>query len=398
MNHNTDLLKLVDYIAASEIKIDDGFAVLESDISSDSLSNFADLLKCFGIKEIDSCEKNQIIFSIKTNNLESDSCIYASLDSFWTKCSKTGVFNSNYIILQQKIFFNSNDDSVKSIELFLNWKKILDIVSNHSFQNKYIFYIPNSDGGKELILPCHDLLESVLNIEYSLDSLKASNEFNKILSLQDAQQKERISILRSAIFDSVSGNDKEDIFCVINKGGKIYDRYNDLLDLYTKRFSVNKILSELEQKQLEYTTKINDFVSSSQSKAFAIPGALIAIGGLAKASGFWDSSLIFIGLYLIYKVTCMSNQVLDDSYNSLSNNLSELINRYSKFDEGLEVKQAASNIARDISDKIEKAKKLIDKINKMGKFMLWIGGSYLFIKWILFLADYFKLYTILVPQ
>ncbi|MBS3827949.1 hypothetical protein [Proteus mirabilis] len=386
MNHNEDLLKLIGYLTDSEIKNDDGLAIIECDLDSDSFSKYVELLVRFGIKEIDSCESSQIIFSLQSSNFKSDTCIYSSIDSFWFKCSNSGEYNPNYIILNEKIFFNStDDDSVKKICLFLQWKKILATVANHSVDSKYILYIPNNDGGKELVVSCHDLLDSVLSLDFSSDSQYASNQLLKILSLQDAQQKERISILRSAIYDMANQNDDEskvgDIFYLISKGKKVYDRYNDLLDLYTKRFSVNKILSELEQKQLEYTTKINDFVSSSQNKAFAIPGALIAVGGLAKSGGFWDSVLIFIGLYLIYKVTYISNEILSDSYDSLKNSLDNLIKRYSKFDEGVEVRSTASKIDIDIKRKISKAETRIKKINSMGIAMLWIGAIYLFIKW-----------------
>ncbi|MDV5234691.1 hypothetical protein RZ766_008205 [Providencia rettgeri] len=384
MDHNEDLLKLVDYLAASEIRSEDGFAVIDCDLDSDSLLKYAELLTIFGVKNIDNCKSNQIIFSLKSSNFKSDTCIYSSLDTFWVKCSTSGEYNPNYIILLQKIFFNSNDDTIKKIDLFLQWKKVLAVIANHTVESKYILYIPNSDGGKELVVCCHDSLESVLHIEYSAESQKSSDELLKILSLHDAQHKERISILRSAIYDVVNTKDDDvgarDIFNIINKGKKVYDRYNDLLDLYTKRFSVNKILSELEQKQLEYTAKINDFVSSSQNKAFAIPGALIAVGGLAKSGGFFESVLIFIGLYLIYRVTYISNEILTESYNSLIVSLDDLIKRYSKFDEGAEVRNAASKIDSDIKIKIGNAKKRIEKINEMGVVMLCVGAVYLVIK------------------
>lgn len=130
-------------------------------------------------------------------------------------------------------------------------------------------------------------------------NLKNALEFIKVLSIDDAQSPERISIMRAALLDVLEEDDNKSITSLINKSAKLYKRYNELLDLYTKKFSVNKILNELDQKNLEYTSKINEFVSSSQSKVFTIPGVLIAIGGLAKASGFLDSILIFIGLLMV---------------------------------------------------------------------------------------------------
>lgn len=124
MNHNEDLLKLIGYLTDSEIKNDDGLAIIECDLDSDSFSKYVELLVRFGIKEIDSCESSQIIFSLQSSNFKSDTCIYSSIDSFWFKCSNSGEYNPNYIILNEKIFFNStDDDSVKKNLSFLTMEK-----------------------------------------------------------------------------------------------------------------------------------------------------------------------------------------------------------------------------------------------------------------------------------
>lgn len=377
MKNNEELERLINYVNLSSISIDDGLVIIENGLDNSLNHDFSALLIKFGVKDISSHEDGEIIFKAGVNNFNIDSCIYVSIDNFWNKCSRSGAFNANYIILKEKMFFNTDCGEIKCIETFLNWKKVLDLVANHQIEGKYVFYIPDNDGGKELIVNNYYDLTNVLNINLSDSLLSSSLELIKVLSLSDAQQKERVSILRSAIFDVINNDDNKDIFQLIRKGDKIYSRYNDLLDLYTKRFSVNKILSELEQKHLEYTTKINDFISSSQSKAFAIPGALIAVGGLAKASGLLDSILIFVGLVFVYWVTYISNEVLNESYNSLQKSLMELVGRYYKFDEGVEVRDAASNFEEDIKEQIRNAKKRINRINDMSLLMLAIGGTYL---------------------
>ena len=85
---------------------------------------------------------------------------------------------------------------------------------------------------------------------------------------------------------------------------------------------------------------------------------------------------------MIYRVTYISNEILINSYDSLKSSLNDLIKRYSKFDEGVEVRDAASKIDSDISGKIEKAKERIGKINDMGVIMLVVGAIYLIMKWL----------------
>ncbi|EKN6360428.1 hypothetical protein DVP20_20105, partial [Yersinia enterocolitica] len=145
-------------------------------------------------------------------------------------------------------------------------------------------------------------------------------------------------------------------------------------------FSINKILNELDQKNIEYTTKINEFISSSQNKAFTIPGALIAVGGLAKASGLLDSLLIIIGLLMVYYITSTANSVHNESYDSLKRSLVDSFSRYSQFDEGAEVKEAANKISQDLYYKIDKAKDRLKSIDDMAKGMIIIGAIYLMLR------------------
>lgn len=70
---------------------------------------------------------------------------------------------------------------------------------------------------------------------------------------------------------------------------------------FTQEVSVNKILNELDEKNLEFTSKINEFISSNQTKALTIPGALIAAGGLVKANETTEAILIIAGLWMIKK-------------------------------------------------------------------------------------------------
>ncbi|MBH2809251.1 hypothetical protein I5L21_01490 [Serratia liquefaciens] len=382
MSDINDFEVLVNAILTAEMAVDNGFMSLKIEKGTIDPNKISDLLRSNGIAVEPEIEGTEIIFPLSSSSFSDDSKIYSSLDSFLRKCISLGRVPQDYLILDDKISSLNFDDKIGSIDIHLKWTSVLSGVANHEVTGKYILYIPNNDGGKELVINSYQRLDYIIKVPYSKVANDSAEKIIKVLDVDDAQSPERKSIIRTAIYDLVNTVENKDISAVIFMGERIFNRYNDLLELYTNRFSVNKLLSELEQKNLEYTTKINDFVSSSQTKAFAIPGALIAVGGLAKASGFWDSILIFIGLFLVYYITSMSNQVLDESYASLKRSLTDLFSRYSKFDEGVEVKNAAQKISSDLYLKIDNARDRLTKVNGIAQGMLWMGGIYLILKMI----------------
>ncbi|RAW92482.1 MULTISPECIES: hypothetical protein [unclassified Photorhabdus] len=385
---DSGLSTLVKILSDTDLKIDDGFAILKSKSSiftESQLDNIEKLFLGYGVIEGFVKQDGEIAFPISANNLSPNTIIHTSIDDFWRLCLNKKNIPNEYIVLGDKILSSIEaSNEIENISIFLKWREILDAVSNYHIDGNYIIYIQNSEGGKEIIIKSYSNYNLVSKCNHDKQSDVSAGALLKVLDIEDAQSPERKSILKTAIYDLIQNEEEKNILTVISKGERIYNRYNDLLELYTKRFSVNKILSELEQKQLEYTTKINDFVSSSQNKAFAIPGALIAIGGLAKASGFLNSLLIFIGLFLVYRITLISNEALKDSYDSLKKSLKDVFERYSKFDEGVEVRTAASKIFSELNEKIETAKDRLNNVNNMGCFMLWVGGGYLLIKWLFF--------------
>lgn len=264
------------------------------------------------------------------------------------------------------------------MQQFVAWRAVLRKIKSHELESKVIWYLPNDDGGKEIIISVHESYLRAKQLEFKKSSLDSAKKLLAVLSLDDAQENERKLILKKAVSDFLSENGTIDE--IILAGERIYNRYNDLLDLYTKRFSVSKILSDIESKNLEYTTKINDFISSSQSKAFTIPGALIAVGALTKTSGFWESILVIIGLYMVYYITKTSNDVQRESYENLRSGLDETFSRYQNFDEGAEVNKAATRTHASLRSKIDKASGRLNGIDTLGKAMICIGAIYLLIK------------------
>lgn len=383
MDNTSDFKFLVDTFLRCSFSIDDGYAeiTLDTDAQSEKMRLIAALTQSGFLGVLDE-DHGKIGIPLQAKHWRDDSSIFSSIDDFWQKSKSLGHIPESYFILKERISSvdSSKSKKVLSIDSYIQWKWILAFLSNHEVRNDYIFFVPNDDGGRELVINAACRLNSLLECDMKEDSLANALEIIKVLSINDAQSPERMFIMKAALLDIFDKIEEKSILKLICLHERFFKKYNELLDLYTKRFSINKILNELDQKNIEYTTKINEFISSSQNKAFTIPGALIAVGGLAKASGLLDSLLIIVGLLMVYYITSTANSVHNESYDSLKRSLVDSFSRYSQFDEGAEVKEAANKISQDLYYKIDKAKDRLKSIDDMAKGMIIIGAIYLMLR------------------
>ncbi|ELW8206887.1 hypothetical protein QK118_004199 [Yersinia enterocolitica] len=383
MDNTSDFKFLVDTFLRCSFSIKDGYAeiTLDTDAQSEKMRLIAALTQSGFLGALDE-DHGKIGIPLQAKYWRVDSSVFSSIDDFWQKIKSMGHIPESYFILKERISSvdSSKSKQVLSIDSYIQWKWILAFLSNHEVRNDYIFFVPNDDGGRELVINAACRLNSLLECDMKEDSLTNALEIIKVLSINDAQSPERIFIMKAALLDVFDKIEEKSILKLICFHERFFKKYNELLDLYTKRFSINKILNELDQKNIEYTTKINEFISSSQNKAFTIPGALIAVGGLAKASGLLNSLLIIIGLLMVYYITSTANSVHNESYDSLKRSLVDSFSRYSQFDEGAEVKEAANKISQDLYYKIDKAKDRLKSIDDMAKGMIIIGAIYLMLR------------------
>lgn len=380
MAKENDFSYFVNVFFSCPYDLQDGILSIDTSNLSISVDSFIELLKGNGVNAEMHKEINELTFSVGNGGLSKDSTVYLRIDAFWRRVLTEKKIPDQFIILNEKISSTIKSDIIEKIKIYLKWKNVITTLSVHDIPGKAIWYLPDENGGKEVVIAITDSLHRVRDYPINDSSLQSATKLERILTLDDAQSSERVAILKKAISDFVG---KESSFeNIVVSGERVLNRYNDLLDLYTKRFSVDKILNEIESKNLEYTTKINDYISSSQSKAFTIPGALIAVGALVKVGGFWDGVLILIGLYMIFYIAKTANDAQRESYENLERGLKESFERYHQFDEGTEVRKAARNTLIALNEKIRKATARLDGIDSLGRLMVYIALFYMLIQWL----------------
>ncbi|ELI7920524.1 hypothetical protein RSE71_003966, partial [Yersinia enterocolitica] len=252
------------------------------------------------------------------------------------------------------------------------------LTADHEINNEFVFFITDENGGKKIDVKNNATNEEILKIEDAEKTIKCLDVLVDKLNFSDVHKSERRSVTRSALMELLEyRNESINMAAVLEKCKHLGRKYDELYELYTNRFSINKMLNELDEKSIEFTSKINEYISSSQNKAFTIPGALIAVGALVKVGGVLEASLIMIGLWMISSVTKSANEVYRDSYNSLEIIITSAFKKYLRFDEGDEVTTSAKSIEIDLVKKISKAKARIKSIDRLADGLVILGAIYL---------------------
>lgn len=380
MSKKSDFSFFVDMFFSGSYVLQDGVVSLDTTTLCGTANELVEMLKENGLKAEVHAEADELAFSVSSGSLNKTSTIYPRLEDLWRKVLAEKQLPSEFLVVHEKIASTRHSDLIEKIKLYLKWKSVVTFLSVHDMPRKAIWYLPDENGGKEVVITITESLSRVKEYQADPASLESAIKLESVLLLDDAQSSERVSILKKAISD-FTGHDSS-FENIISAGERVLNRYNDLLDLYTKRFTVDKILNEIESKNLEYTTKINDYISSSQSKAFTIPGALIAVGALVKIGGFLEGALVLIGLYMIYFIAKTANDAQRESYENLERGLAESFERYHQFDEGTEVRKAAKNTLSALNQKIKQAIERLDSIDTLGRWMVYCALIYMLLQWL----------------
>ncbi|GAL58464.1 hypothetical protein EV102420_11_00340 [Pseudescherichia vulneris NBRC 102420] len=376
-------------IASSEIKSKDGFVVIKlaSPCNNNEKTNLQSSISQIGYLKPDNLfEGDSEIWLDKRASCwdEGDCPFYNNLESLWQRVNNSEKLPGYFYIVSEKLsHLNvSSNKTLLTFNIYFTWKKILQELSDHFANDFYVFFLMNDKGGDKIEI------ESTLHF-LQLPSFSApTNELNIALSLvqkidfDDLHKSERCSVMRATLYELTKSMEKDanKLKLLIQLTTAFNKKYSELYEIYTKRYSVNKLLNELDEKSLEFTSKINEFISSSQTKALTIPGALIAVGALAKVDAPLEAIIITSGLWMIKKVNTSSNDVYREAFTALNNRLDNAFKKYLKFHNELEVKQSASVIQKELEVLIKNSCERLKTIDKLASLMFWGGLIYLFIK------------------
>lgn len=378
---------LVDILKKSTISDEGGYLVaeLERDLGEDDF--IREQLSLCSYTKIDGCishfDNSRKLYINRAADAwgNKEIAFYQTHSGFWQQIRNYKKLPDFFFVMEDNASSCDTPTSgrIYGYKAFFLWKELLSVLSDHCDNNQIIIFISNDKGGKKIELPVFLNFSGLDELDDPVLVFESALKLKGWLDIKDAHEKERLSVMRTALAEVIDTlSDSNSIFLSLMKKAKnLLNKYDELYDIYTKRFSINKILNELDEKSLEYTSKINEYISSSQNKALTIPGALIAVGALAKVGGLLEGAIILGGLWMIKRVTVTANDIYRDSFSSLEKRLENAFRKYLRFDEGKEIRENAIEIEADIRDKVDKARKRLDKIDSLATYMLWGGVFYL---------------------
>ncbi|MCI3944416.1 hypothetical protein K0038_01430 [Pseudomonas syringae] len=166
--------------------------------------------------------------------------------------------------------------------------------------HKYIFFSSKESLLTKLEISYLMSCDELLAIDVSEKDLKDTRTMHSaVMADEDVHCEERRHVMREALTDFLKEEKDCNIRLIMASVSKFYKKYNERYKVYVSKFSVNKILTEIESDCVNFLGKVQDAIMTQQTKAFAVPGGIVAAGAILKpATTVWDYLVILVGLLI----------------------------------------------------------------------------------------------------
>ncbi|TOG21717.1 hypothetical protein CGJ06_11845 [Vibrio parahaemolyticus] len=319
---------------------------------------------------------------------------YPTLDNFMRVCVRKKSEPPKFCILDRKLSESNTDDSLlKKVIQVIKWVKLLSDMADHIQDNNVLVFFVHHKEGKTKPYQISPFVDLQVMEQLELDCDEARYErLHGSWHLEDAQTKDRQSVMLVSFAEIMSsmedGNNPFEVF--LSNTRKFHDRYCENYEIYVNRFTVDNQLREIDEQHLSFVGKLQDLVTSSQTKAFALPGVMVAIGALARTNNFLGVVAIIVGIVMTKVLITKSNELLRENLDHFKDTFDRALGHYVKSrTEAEEVKSHAKDAQEKLDAQLVKAKGRVDFIDTMSNWMLVIGLVLAFTMFILvFKTDY----------
>lgn len=377
--------QVADLLKQAKFEIEDGYLEVYSD--RDKLDALYEAVRSLGYE--DDCRVEGAIGDCYLSlNLSVDSWpvqtpFFPTMLDFWQHVLRKGMPEKFYILDSQA--FNGQEPAnsdIGSIAYYLEWRSLLfslkDRGGGDGSDSTLLYFISTEKGAKMYeVNPRGIELEQVKEGFKGLGEDKDVAHLAEMIAISDGHQKERRDVLRASLAELLEEDHAESsIAWLLKQGGRLRKKYQENYDVYLHKFSVNKLLSEIEEKSTDYISKINDSISSSQSKAFAIPGALIAVGALIRNPELLPLLFVCAGLLSVSLLTFVANNIHCEAYGALREQVQRSLKRYEVIKNEDAVRVSAEETKRKLLGLIDRAIKRLNFINHLSVVVFFVGVAY----------------------
>ncbi|EMW7172956.1 hypothetical protein ACE34P_003839 [Vibrio fluvialis] len=365
---NNDIFQsFVDILSKSSPSISDGelkFLLLsETKVIEDTLKDIG-----YSFDDVRTLRQGYVHISLNAANWKGKCPVYKTWDDLFSVVESTSKLPSNFYVLETNESSFDNTQNKRTLELFCSVRQLLASLADQceppqdgcAKGSRKLFYIIETDDSVvkydfKPTLKWKDLQE----IPTDNEQLSLVEKLGKLITLGDSQDAERRSVMRSAFHEIISAcHSNSEIFKrILSSIEHFHKRYEEHHDIFVRRFSINKILHEINDKDLNYTSKINEILSSAQNKALTIPGALIVIGSVMKIDLVVDGIAVAFGMLITTIIVHRSLDVHSSTFKHIEKQVKAEFKQYDVLNEKVEIRQRAQQTIKELSELLGKAKK-----------------------------------------
>jgi len=393
--NNKEILSLLLKIKqrAKNVEYDDPYQVWIFDHSSfSSIEDDVARLQEIDILKLESVKRDDI--TKVSLLLTSDICWFPTTNDYF-KALRVRIKNSKEAIDS----FYIEDLSLEEIETithsskaYIQWCEILSKIADHveyddsNFWPNYIFVM---EGGKSKKITTYNLPLKKVDDNF-LNSVDISPCDVSTLTNVDLHSYERKLVLRSSLIELYNDSNEKNSFLssVLISPQKLWDLFSINYEIYINKYSINKVIHEVETQKLDFLSKLNSLIQEHQTKSLSIPAVLVST---AIIKG-WSSSgllLIFVAMLLTCSVVILGIRNAKKSLSDIIESSNKTMILYTKEnvnedDEALtnRINQIAIEALAKLSTKKVDAEKTLNKL----EILIFIGLSV----WSIFVLYQFK--------
>jgi hypothetical protein len=179
--------------------------------------------------------------------------------------------------------------------------------------HKYIFFSSKESLLTKLEISYLMTCDELMAIHVGEKDLKDAQKMHTaVMADEDVHCEERRHVMRETLTELLKDEKDCNLRLIMESVSKFYKKYNERYKVYVSKFSVNKILTEIESDCVSFLGKVQDAIMTQQTKAFAVPGGIVAAGAILKpATTAWDYLVILVGLIIsTWMIVSLNNNVI----------------------------------------------------------------------------------------
>ncbi|WP_249671628.1 hypothetical protein [Pseudomonas abieticivorans] len=309
---------------------------------------------------------------------------YRDRKGFWLDYSSIPKFCYFYITECGSTSLSAEEtDLTVALNCYASWRSLFLELSDHlgtpSSSETFVFFVGGEKGARKYSVTPQLALNKVLSIATPIahDTARRLLEYLHIKDAQDTERRETMRVALMDFFDDLEVGAKDLFSQSMEKHDSLLSKYVESFDTLIHRYSINKALEEVAEKSIDYVNKLNDTISTAQNKAFAIPGAMIAIAALVRTFGVAEAVLVLVGLWMVKIITKGTNEIQLSTLDNLEFEVRQTFTRYRKTAEEAAVKSKADAAMLSVLGMIAKAKVRIKGVDRLSNVMLLVALGYM---------------------